>query len=283
MTGQRWIIGIAILIILLFWLFPEFHFGDRVTRIDIGPVELHFEHYNRESSAEHYAPPSRVFVIAGSQPTTFALLLDVIFRNQNFILKLIAALVSAGFLFFIFALSPLGSFTDMSAGRWRDRGEMPKKPLRRLALGLVFVVIVILIAIGVYAFWADKKAEGSAVLLAPPGPACLPKRDSAKTAIVLIHGWNGDDTSWGKFPELLCKDETFLDTELFVVNYPIYMSRRQLKIDTLARWLRQTFFSDALRSYEDIHIIVHVGSEEAPIEGLASVRRSVGSRPGAPV
>jgi hypothetical protein len=29
--------------------------------------------------------------------------------------------------------------------------------------------------------------------------------------------------------------------------------------------------------------LTHVGSEEAPIEGLASVRRSVGSRPGAPV
>jgi hypothetical protein len=29
--------------------------------------------------------------------------------------------------------------------------------------------------------------------------------------------------------------------------------------------------------------LITVGSEEAPIEGLASVRRSVGSRPGAPV
>jgi hypothetical protein len=40
----------------------------------------------------------------------------------------------------------------------------------------------------------------------------------------LIHGWNGGaDTTWSKFPELLCQDEAFSDTEVFVVNYPTYL------------------------------------------------------------
>jgi triacylglycerol esterase/lipase EstA (alpha/beta hydrolase family) len=137
---------------------------------------------------------------------------------------------------------------------------LPPHDALRHRLLLPFAVIIFVVAAMVYFIWADRKAEGSAAFLSPPGPACppTPKRASAKTAIVLIHGWNGGaDTTWSKFPELLCQDEAFSDTELFVVNYPTYMARRQLKIGSLARWLRQTFFSDALRNYEDIHIIAH--------------------------
>ncbi|PNE12719.1 MAG: hypothetical protein CR217_01445 [Beijerinckiaceae bacterium] len=214
--------------------------GERVTRIDIGP--FHFVHYPTDGYVP--TPSSREFVIAEAQPTNFAFLLDLIFRN----LKVVAALIPVVILLALFS----------SSLRFRSKRRSQYHEVRRGRLPLFLVgAIIIVVAAGVYAFWADTKAEGSAALLAPPGPVCIPKRDSAKTAVVLIHGWNGDDTSWRRFPELLCKDEDFFDTEVFVVNYPTYMARRQLTIYSLGRWLRQTFFSDALRNFQEIHIIAH--------------------------
>ena len=205
-ASWRWtlaILGVIGLILILGVSITQIDIGERVTRIDIGP--FHLEHYNRNSHAAH---ASREFAISETQPSNFALLLDNIFRNEDFILKFIATLIPVVILFALFSFQRYG-FTRF---REMDRTRI-KLPLLSLS------AIIIVVAIGVYAFWADEKAEGSAAFLSPPGPACKPKRDSAKTAIVLIHGWNGADTSWRRFPELLCQDND--------CNYPPPFSARQ--------------------------------------------------------
>jgi pimeloyl-ACP methyl ester carboxylesterase len=55
----------------------------------------------------------------------------------------------------------------------------------------------------------------------------------------------------------------YVGTRIFwILNYLLSITQliwldASLKLVSLARWLRQSFFSDALRSYENIHIIAH--------------------------
>jgi hypothetical protein len=199
------------------------------------------------SPTENYIPSSRKFVVASLQPTTISLFLDIIFKNDVFIIYATPYIFVTMACIFIFYVAP-DTKVAMAGPFGLSRGWYL----------LIFCAIIFIVAAATYAFLPVKKAEGSAAFLSPPEPACRPTRVSAKTAIVLIHGWNGGaDTTWSNFPELLCQDDAFSDTEIFVVNYPTFMARRQLKISNLARWLRQSFFSDALRNYENIHIIAH--------------------------
>ena len=118
------------------------------------------------------------------------------------------------------------------------------------------VVAVLAIVVSGWGHVSDTKVFDASAGLAPPQAIC--KRDAGVTAIVLIHGWNGSaDVTWAELPKLLCEDKDWSDADIYVVNYPTYMARRQLQVDQLARWLRQSFFSDTLRNYEDIHLIVH--------------------------
>jgi hypothetical protein len=239
MIRWRWILVILAFISLM--LITRINIGDGIKRIDIGPFHI----VHRDSIASFYS-----IDIAETQPTNIELLLDIIFRNKDFLIKLSTIITPAIILFAIFLYRRQDFETSINS--------TPYNIIRRkIMYPLFFCAIMIIVTVGVSVFWADKKTEGSAALLQPPGPECETKRDYAKTAVVFIHGWNGNDTSWHTFPKLLCRDEYFFDAEIFVVSYPTYMARRQLTISKLARWLRQTFFSHTLRNFQDIYIIAH--------------------------
>jgi pimeloyl-ACP methyl ester carboxylesterase len=75
---------------------------------------------------------------------------------------------------------------------------------------------------------------------------------------VFIHGWKGDDTTWANLPKLASKDGQLQDADVYVVNYPTYMSLRNLSVGGLAKWLWQDFFEGALiPKYSEIHSISH--------------------------
>lgn len=160
MTNRGWILAVLgfIGLILILGINTSIDIGERVTRIDIGP--FHFVHYPADGYVP--TPSSREFVIAEAQPTNFALLLDLIFRN----LKVVAALIPVVILLALFS----------SSLRFRSKRRSQYHEVRRGRLPLFLVgAIIIVVAAGVYAFWADTKAEGSAALLAPPGPVLYPE------------------------------------------------------------------------------------------------------------
>jgi hypothetical protein len=59
---------------------------------------------------------------------------------------------------------------------------------------------------------------------------------AADAAIVLIHGWNGDESTWRIFPDLLLSDERLSGCDILLVHYPTFMARRNLTIPQLADW-----------------------------------------------
>ena len=118
------------------------------------------------------------------------------------------------------------------------------------------LIVVGLAGLG-YMYYSDSDVVATAGLQLPE-MACKHERKNAATALVLLHGWNsGADTAWNNFPKIVCEDPTLSDVDLFVVDYPTFLMRRQLSIAELGRWLRLNFFSDKLRDYAQIHVIAH--------------------------
>src|SRR5262249_51438814 len=125
----------------------------------------------------------------------------------------------------------------------------------RWSLKLVYVFVSL--AASAYFFYSDAKVAQTTGLRLPE-PVCMPARQGISTAVVLFHGWNGSaDTTWDNFPRLICEDSALSDIDLFVIDYPTFLSRRQLSVTQISRWLYQSFFSDKLRDYSQIHIIAH--------------------------
>jgi len=91
-----------------------------------------------------------------------------------------------------------------------------------------------------------------------PLPAPLVSHQSARAAIVFIHGWNGNDTTWRQFPMLASSDNQLSEIDIYRINYPTYMMRRNASVGGLAKWLWQDFFHEALiPRYSEVHIIAH--------------------------
>jgi pimeloyl-ACP methyl ester carboxylesterase len=185
------------------------------------------------------------FVPSPAQPSPFGQLFDFLVRQQATLLPALA--FASGFALIAgVAHNALSDFSRVPIGDW----------VWRWTLKAVFIVSVF--AIGAFVFHSQSKVIDATTGLSLPEPACKPPRESATTAIVLLHGWNGSaDATWNSFPELICEDQTLSDTELFVVDYPTFLARRQLSIAELGRWLRQSFFTDTLRKYSDVHVIAH--------------------------
>jgi pimeloyl-ACP methyl ester carboxylesterase len=179
------------------------------------------------------------------QPSQFGQLTDFLVREQT---TLFPALI---------VLSGIAAVSHVIHGAVRD---LPLVPMRDLIWRWSLEVLFILFGFIVSAvlFYSDTKVVQAAAGLPVPESACKPSRQGVTTAIVLLHGWNGSgDATWNNFPGLICEDSTLSDTDLFVVDYPTFLARRQLSIAELGRWLRQSFFTDTLRKYLDVHVIAH--------------------------
>lgn len=76
--------------------------------------------------------------------------------------------------------------------------------------------------------------------------------------ILFIHGWRGDaDGTWLKFPELVRHDPRFSDTHVAAVNYPTFITRRNLTIGETASWIAEKLEANQIEHYSKIAIIAH--------------------------
>jgi|RhiMethySRZTD1v2_1073278.scaffolds.fasta_scaffold190792_2 pimeloyl-ACP methyl ester carboxylesterase len=78
---------------------------------------------------------------------------------------------------------------------------------------------------------------------------------TANAAIVLIHGWNGDDSTWRIFPDLLLSDERLSECDLLLVHYPTFIARRNLTIPQLADWVSRNI--NISLSNKSIYVVSH--------------------------
>jgi pimeloyl-ACP methyl ester carboxylesterase len=118
------------------------------------------------------------------------------------------------------------------------------------------MILVIGTAIAFLLWKSDAKVLDETNGLPTPQP--LVRRQSAKAAVVFIHGWKGDDSSWQQFPKLATQDDRLQEADIYIVNYPTYMIKRNSSVGGLANWLWQDFFTGTLiPKYSEIHIIAH--------------------------
>lgn len=185
------------------------------------------------------------FIPSSAQPSLFEQLFDFLVRQQATLIPVLVVVSGIAGIAGV-AQNALNDFSRVPIGDW----------LWRWALKAVFIASVF--AIGAFVFHSQTKVIEATTGLPLPGPACEPPRQAATDAIVLLHGWNGSaDTTWNNFPKFICEDSTLSSSDLFVIDYPTFLARRQLSVAQLGRWLRQSVFSDALRKYSQIDIIAH--------------------------
>jgi pimeloyl-ACP methyl ester carboxylesterase len=184
------------------------------------------------------------FVASSAQPSLLGKIVDFVARQRTAALPALIVLSGVAGSWRVFRKA-WEEFSRVRLEDWVWRWS-----LKGLLICFVFVV-------SGAAYHSETDAIATAGLPLPEA-ACKRSRQDVSTALVLLHGWDGAaDTTWSNFPRLICEDQTLSDTDLFVVGYPIFMTRRQLSIAELAQWLRQSFFSDTLRKYSQVHIIAH--------------------------
>jgi pimeloyl-ACP methyl ester carboxylesterase len=121
-------------------------------------------------------------------------------------------------------------------------------------VGLILVVLGILTSILLWELDAKVLDETNGL----PLPSPIVSHQSAKAAIVFIHGWSGSDTTWKQFPTLASNDNQLSEADVYIANYPTYMMRRNSSVGALAKWLWQDFFLGLLiPKYSEIHVIAH--------------------------
>ncbi len=133
------------------------------------------------------------------------------------------------------------------------------RPIRKMPILFVAVVMVV-VAAAVLSVVTDWTPIPKTVGLKLPDIETAEAGKRATKLLIFIHGWNGDkQDTWEKFPQLARNDPPLGEYDIWPIDYPTYMFRRQLGIEGLAR-----FFDDQFQTvygidarYESIVIICH--------------------------
>jgi hypothetical protein len=169
-------------------------------------------------------------------------LLDYIIRNQGVIFGTLGGLVTLGLLYLLHAQTP-------RTRQIRIRLGLPD-------LGTVPVSLLPLAALAVGSLIGQARPLSSTFNLSLPKPLCA-KPDNTNL-LLFIHGWSGDETTWKNFPSLACGDTGLKNTDVVVVHYPTFITKRDLNLITLADWIKTQV--DTIKeqdSYQQIRIIAH--------------------------
>lgn len=154
-----------------------------------------------------------------------------------------------------------GEYVDLLLFPLRDDGP-PRQPtlkerltgsLYSFVVGSVHILYAVTFALVLMLIFVLIKPLPYNAGLRPIEP--VRSLSNSTAALVFIHGWNGDDTTWKTFPQLFSADDAFADFDILMVHYPSYMRRRNLTIPQLADWISWNI--DNALPGKDIYIISH--------------------------
>lgn len=60
------------------------------------------------------------------------------------------------------------------------------------------------------------------------------EREGSRHLLIFLHGWLGDDTTWKKFPDMVCNDQRFNNADVLLLNYPTFIVKQNLRISELS-------------------------------------------------
>lgn len=107
--------------------------------------------------------------------------------------------------------------------RRRDRLRRWRRPLSRLIFAACIAWVSLLY---VMTLSTDPRKTAVTVVRAPV---------SGQSTIVLLHGWNGNQDTWGRLPELLIEDPRFSGVGLVRIDYPTLLATAGASISAIAR------------------------------------------------
>ena len=120
-------------------------------------------------------------------------------------------------------------------------------------LKMLFVGSVLGIAIG--SVVGQLEPLPNTLALQFPDPIC---HSGSRKLILFIHGWNGDpQNTWRKYPQLICEDPDFADTEVLSLGYPTFVVQRNLLIEDTASWINERLIPHGISHYQRIVFVTH--------------------------
>lgn len=193
-------------------------------------------------------------------------IVDSLIRNQGLVVRILAAVagmvISYPLLrrYFRHGIGPTQSFD--APGAPDARRYSPGARFYRIALVYVFLGFI-----AVKSLFGWEPVPRTAGLSLPPiikgGEKVTPKEgeesvpEDNSRLIIFVHGWRGSDQTWKKFHELAVNDPS-LPSDHWIINYPHFMSRRQLDITGLSEWVEEALNTrQVYERYEKIAIIAH--------------------------
>lgn len=137
---------------------------------------------------------------------------------------------------------------------WKVSGADRYRAARRVG---TVIGIVLALAIAVW-----PRVTGSLIIPPTAGleePAVVRRGTQNHKLLVLLHGWNGDASgTWNQFPQLLKNDSRLKEFDLWMVEYPTVLARRNLRIRQMSRWLNELMvINGRYEQYTEIYVIAH--------------------------
>ena len=113
-----------------------------------------------------------------------------------------------------------------------------RRPVRALLVSpalLPFTIAAIIAVVAVAVLGSARPIPPSAGLALPPP---LRDRPGNRALLLFIHGWNGDASgTWGAFPRLALTDPRLSAYNVWSIDYPTYLARRNLGVAQLADFI----------------------------------------------
>ncbi len=177
-------------------------------------------------------------------------LIETLLTHQSAILGCIGALFAAIVIKFLLYAKRLDIFGDPSLAS-------PAAGPLRLKRGWKITGLVILVALagwGGASYGKSDPIEATRVLGMPD----LTCNHHGKSLIIFLHGWRGDrEETWKRFPDLVCGDYQFRDTDVLSIGYPTYLIGSNLSMEQFGGWLADKLAANDIGRYEKIAIICH--------------------------
>lgn len=215
-----------------------------------------------------------LFLGVGGRVPTLAPLLDLVIRHQTLFFTIVGLVLAV---LIITYAAEVGRISEARATVKAQTGREFVPAVIVAPLLLPFMLAAGASVAGGAAVGAVSPIPRTVGLELPP-----PLRDTPQNRALLlfIHGWNGDSAgTWRQFPQLVIADDRFSAYNVWSIDYPTFMLRRNLSIAQLADFFTR-HFDDSSRifdRYERVVVVAH--SMGGLVAREVAIQQTLRSRP----
>lgn len=129
----------------------------------------------------------------------------------------------------------------------------PKSRKRAWIIAGIAVLIFLSGWVGA-SFGRGDPVDATHVLGMPP----LTCNHHGESLIIFLHGWRGDrQETWRRFPDLVCGDYQFRDTDVLSIGYPTFLIGGNPSMEQFGGWMADKLAANDIGRYQKIVIVAH--------------------------